>query len=368
MGLDALRGLAVVLMIQQHLGIWLWVGPTPGTTTFDYPVLLALNGLGGGAAPMFVVLAGVGCAMMLARRSGGVDRVLLLRGLTLIGFGYLLSAMTPSWFSWRSWYVLHLMGLGMCVVPLLRRMSNSALLALALALVALAPVFQALLGTPTYMHNARMAGWAGPVGTSELLSGGHLRLATVEGQFPIFPWMCLFVVGFVAGRWVVDKRFSALIRLGVVSAATGGLMVGMYFAGFDFATNLQRVFGFNIPFFPSTTSTILVVGGLVVAAIGAILEWEKRHPLGSGHLMVCLGRSSLTLLLVHVWLFREVRPFGLWKAFSPGDVAWMLTVVLVVVTLLSRQWKRIDYRYGAEWLLRVVGGLGASHKTGGGGA
>jgi len=362
LGLDALRGLAVLLMMQQHLGVWFWVGPdkAAGETNFHYPVLLAFNALGGGAAPMFIILAGAGCALLMARRSGSVDRMLVLRGLTLMAFGYLLNLLTPSWFSWRSWYVLHLMGLGMCLVPFLRRLSNRTLLGVALAIIVAAPLLQSWLETPKYMSNARMAGWVdGRPGTA-ILPGGALRLAAVEGQFSVFPWMALFVSGFVAGRWVLKQEFSRIIALGAISVAVGGLMLGLYFGKVGFARDLQRVFGFNIPFFPSTTSTILVIGGLVMLSIGAIFAFEKRRPLGSGHIMVCLGRASLTLLLLHVWVFRELRPGGLWKTLEPTDVALVMIPVILVFALLAQQWRKVDYRYGAEWLLRIAGGKSVS--------
>ena len=357
LGLDVLRGLAVVLMMQQHLGVWLWVGPNraQGETPMDYPLLLALNALGGGAAPMFIILAGIGCSLLGTRRTVGVDRTLVLRGFALMGFGYLLNILTPSWFSWRSWYVLHLMGLGMLLTPALRRLSSRSLLILATVVVALGPTLQTLLDTPTYMSNTRMAGWAGGGAGSEVLAGGHLRLAAVEGQFPIFPWLALFLGGLVAGRWVVAQRLRALLLCGGILAATGGVMLGLYALRVPFATAYQRVFGFNIPFFPCTVSTLLVVAGLVLLAITALFALERRRPFSSGNVMVCLGRASLTLLLVHVWLFREIRPWGLWKNLAPGEVAMVMVGIIAAATLGAWWWKRIGFRFGAEWLVRVIG-------------
>ena len=119
---DLLRGVAVLLMMEQHLGVWLWRGPAPGHRITDYPVLLGINILGGGAAPAFLMLAGVGAALFLGRaeRSSlrAARRVLGTRGVTILLFGYLLSLLTPSWFTLRSWYVLHLIGLSQLVIAL----------------------------------------------------------------------------------------------------------------------------------------------------------------------------------------------------------------------------------------------------------
>ena len=60
LALDALRGIAVFLMIEQHMGVWLWQGPGRGEVRLDYPLLVGFNALGGMAAPLFVSLAGGG--------------------------------------------------------------------------------------------------------------------------------------------------------------------------------------------------------------------------------------------------------------------------------------------------------------------
>src|SRR5688572_27488468 len=115
--LDALRGLAVFLMIEQHVGIWVWHGPARGETVWDHPILLGFNALGGGAAPLFVTLAGLGSALFVATDRPRTDITLVRRGLVLMLFGLALNFMSPSWFSWGSWFVLHMMGFAMALGP-----------------------------------------------------------------------------------------------------------------------------------------------------------------------------------------------------------------------------------------------------------
>ena len=72
--------------------------------------------------------------------------------------------------------------------------------------------------------------------------------------------------------------------------------------------------------------------------------------------MVTLGRSSLTLLLIHVVMFREwTRPLGLWHGMSASMTLVTLVTFTVFVWGLSAAWERAGYRYGAEWLLRRLG-------------
>lgn len=124
--LDAMRGVAVLLMIEQHVGVWLWRGPDPGTIRADYPFLVAFNAIGGYGAPLFIGLAGLGSALMCAANKPNVDQVLVRRGVALMGFGLLLNLITPSWFSWGSWFALHLMGFSMALAPLWRRQIGRA--------------------------------------------------------------------------------------------------------------------------------------------------------------------------------------------------------------------------------------------------
>ena len=70
-----------------------------------------------------------------------------------------------------------------------------------------------------------------------------------------------------------------------------------------------------------------------------------------------LGRASLTLLIAHVVLFREIsRPLGAWQAFGRGASLAIIAGWIVLCALLARAWQRGGYRFGAEWLLRRVGG------------
>jgi fucose 4-O-acetylase-like acetyltransferase len=96
---------------------------------------------------------------------------------------------------------------------------------------------------------------------------------------------------------------------------------------------------------------------IALAAIAGFAALDARGAFGPRHPLVCLGRASLTLLLLHVWLFREVsRPLGLWQANDAPTALAILLGFVVVATVAARAWARIDYRYGAEWCLRRLAG------------
>src|SRR6056297_3507867 len=165
LSLDALRGLAVMFMIGQHLVYW--VGAEL-STSFTLRIFGALGGL---AAPLFVTLSGLGSSLLSGRHENP-DRLLLGRGLLVMGFGYLLNLLTPHWFSMQSWYVLHLIAFGLLTAPLLRRAPNGLLFALVFITIAATVGVQDYLNTPLRLSNARMA--------ETVLPGGVLRLALAE--------------------------------------------------------------------------------------------------------------------------------------------------------------------------------------------
>ncbi|MGB1699465.1 MAG: heparan-alpha-glucosaminide N-acetyltransferase domain-containing protein, partial [Nannocystaceae bacterium] len=357
---DLLRGIAVLLMMEQHLGVWLWRGPDIGKRVLDYPVLFGINILGGGAAPAFLMLAGVGATLFLARTSGSSlsirRKVLVMRGLMILGFGYLLSLLTPSWFTLRSWYVLHLIGAAQVFSALLGRRPRVLALSCLFVLIA-TPIVQSLLSTPAHMTNIRMTGVDPARVSSGVLPGGHLRLALAEGQFPLLPWFAIFGWGALCGG-IVDREEAPrwLARRGAVLATFGGLMVASYHLfKFPFALAAPRIFKLNIPFFPCTPAFILLIAGVLTMLMGLLLRQERRGQLNFIGALCSLGRCSLSVLIIHVVVFRElVRPLGLWQACDVATASAILIMTLISSLWLARRWHRSQFRFGAEWLLRKL--------------
>jgi uncharacterized membrane protein len=348
LALDALRGIAVFLMIEQHVGIWLWQGPGRGQSQGNFPLLVGFNALGGMAAPLFVTLAGMGSALFAATQRPRTDVTLVRRGLVLMLFGLALNFMTPSWFSWGSWFVLHMMGLAMALAPVWRRLPNPALLvACGVVLVATVAV-QLWLPTPIPLHNDRMENTG--------LPGGPLRLALAEGQFPILPWLSFYLAGFVAGRLVQAGRMGRVALLGLAFAAVGGGGRLLLVSGVRHPW-LERAFELHLGFYPASVAIVgLLLGGALLLI--ALVAWvETRRPIAEGNPLVTLGRASLTLLMLHVVLFREAsRPIGWWRNLSAELALTVIFVFLALAIVGTRQWQRVGYRYGAEWLLRKLAG------------
>ncbi len=347
--LDALRGLAVFLMIEQHVGIWMWRGPAPGETLWDHPFLVVFNALGGGAAPLFVSLAGVGSALFVAGNRPRTDITLVRRGIVLMLFGVALNFMSPSWFSWGSWFVLHMMGFAMALGPIWRRLPSWGLLACCGAVLVATVLVRLWLDTPIPLTNQRMRDTS--------LPGGALRLALAESQFPILPWLTFYLAGFVAGRWLHVRRYGRVALLGLAFFVLGGTGHLLLRAGVLRGAFAHRAFEMHLGFFPASVAIVgLLLGGALVVIAG-VSALERNRPLRSNNPMVTLGRISLTLLMIHVPLFRDIsRPLGLWRGLDAELALAVVFGFFALALLAAVAWKRIDYRYGAEWLLRRIAG------------
>ncbi len=372
LGLDALRGIAVFLMIEQHLGVWLWEGPKLGESIANYPGLLVFNGLGGGAAPAFVTLAGIGSSLLAVKREArgeSPDKTSVMRGLAVLGFGYLLSTLAPSWFTLNSWFVLHLMGVGMLSMPLWRRLPTWALLGLGLGVLGGAGWLQVAFDVPLGLDNPYMAGRS-PLSPQTWTA---LRIALIEGQFPIFPWFSFFLAGVACGRWVDQRALGKIAALAGGIAGLGLVGVGLHF-GVPAAegTVLARSTALHVPFFPASPTLAALLLALVLLGIWAVMAWDQRRPMRADSPLVTLGRASLTLLIVHVWLFRELtrvdgwwqqhlaplrwlsRYTHWWHELSVGQTMAAIWGFVALAALASWGWQKLDYRYGAEWLLRKL--------------
>jgi len=424
-----MRGVAVFLMMEQHIGVWVWNSFASPSKFLEHPLFVGFNALGGGAAPLFVSLAGAGSALFAASRqsrwsASRIDATMMRRGLGVMAFGVLLSLLTPSWFSggdlrfpglpdvfgshglvpvvlasvivlgplrrrlfaghpqlgehapaWvmalvaagvfaayglsgvgvagvdpGSWFVLHLMGFAMLLGPLWRRLPTSALLGLAVAVLFLAAGVQEWLDTPPHIGNNRMRDSSMP--------GGAFRLASAEGQFPILPWLSLFLQGVVVGRWTAAAQWRRIHLLAGGSLALGVISAVLFWTVPALRAGVAFHFlRFDGIFYPCSPAYILLVGGLVMSVTAGVMAWERRRPLSADGVMVNLGRASLTLLLLHVWMFRELsRSVGLWSAFDAPAAFGVTMLAIGIYTLLAWQWRKVGFRFGAEWLLRKVAG------------
>lgn len=349
-GIDALRGIAVILMIEQHMGFWLWNMSGYTLKFLDHPFLIGFNAMGGYAAPAFITLAGAGTVFFVSRY-GPADIILVKRGIILLLFGYFLNITVSSWFTAGSWYVLHMIGFGLIVSTLLRRISNTWLFVIFAFILAFTVFIQYYLKTPGFLSNRHMSNYH--------LPGGVFRLAFAESQFPVFPWLSLFIAGIISGRYILKDKLKNILLTASFLLCFGILLTLPSLIDLEVAKKglPKMLFRIYLGFYPANPPIVLLLTSIVLFTIVIFIHINRKWTISEKNILVCLGRTSLTYLIVHVVFFRQIgRSLGIWHIFSSTTAMVIIITTLVIFAILAMQWRKAGYKYGAEWIIRKFGG------------
>lgn len=285
-GIDALRGLAVVLMIGANLAPYQLAQPYP----FWFRVWSSL------AAPLFVCLSGLMTGKAAAMRRQRPYSHHAKRGIVL----FALAAFVDVCF-WRitpfyHFDVLYLLGFLQLVAPRFACLPSWARLGLIVAVFGATEPLQQAIG---YRSKCSHVGF------------DILQAAFIDGWFPMFPWLGLGLVGTHLGALAVDLRQAKtqrrMLALGCVLMSAGGVY-------FDWThPQLQARGGYAELFYPPTMGFILCATGFWACSIVGMKALEKL-PIAT--LLAGLGRVALLLYMAHIAVIaRIIHPF-----LAPGTV------------------------------------------------
>ncbi len=339
LAIDALRGLAVLLMVQQHLGVWL-------VDRFAQPVAagyVLLNLTGGAAAPLFLFISGYSSSL------GRIKTVKSqwVRAFAILGLGVTLNLLTPSWFSIGSFYVLHLIAIWLFLVPLLRKCSVRTLLIFALASGTMAVLLQWHLHTPMVLRNPDLRNMN--------KAGGAFRLAIVEGHFPIFPWMMIPLFGMTTEKIISRTSDSKAAILGGILTFISALFFSSRWLMPNEMLRLPWRSINRIQFYPASLCFMLALSSLCIFLLLAFEYLKKRKKEVFLNWLVPFGRTSLSLLFLHIVLFREISAhLGFKKVFSPAQGLVIIIAFCAIWGLFAASWSKRQYRFGLEWLVRKL--------------
>lgn len=344
--IDALRGVAVILMVEQHLGFWFWDKTAITASMFsDYPLIVGINSLGGLAAPLFLTISGF-CSIRYLDSIRGRHLPIICRGLIILGYGYLLNLIVPSWFTPCSWYVLHIIGLCLVLAVFLNRFSTRKLIPAVFIIISIAALIQICLDTPLYIGNTRMGDCA--------MNGGVLRLVLAEGHFPVFPWLAFFISGMVACRWHRSGESKKIVTFSAV-LISAGLMItvpGVVLPEI-LSTPTGRIFTLIPNFYPAAPPITLLLMGTALLSLYFVLCVLKKVTLTDTNMLVNLGRISLTVLVLHAFIFRELfLIFGWRNIFGEGATILLIFLIIVAFGFISVIWRKRGFVFSLEWMMR----------------
>ena len=351
--LDALRGVAIILMVVNHTSRW-WIDRSMG-----WPRYYLVYGSMLLPAAIFLVLVGFCLPIPFRNRPlpplAAAWTRYLRRGLTIVLWGYALNALVfrdePVW----NGGVLHTIGL--CVILtapavwLVPRMSRrvAVLAAAVIVYAAFVPAVPAL------------SAW-----TARHVVAGQILFF----DFPLWPWLAAPLVGLVAGSTWLDARArgpESERRYFAVVAIIGLACLGWYVA-WESTWPTRPRFGFardivlNGHWTPRGTSLALIGGGLAMLLAGlywlAEVRGVRMRPL------VTLGQTALVLYFVHQIIAYTVVKEALGIRMTTWSTYWLANLGLLLGLLaFSRLWlvvsarirsARAARRTGAEQSLRTA--------------
>ncbi|WP_248124117.1 heparan-alpha-glucosaminide N-acetyltransferase domain-containing protein [Micrococcus lacusdianchii] len=353
-GVDAARGVALLGLAAVHV--------TDPATAAGHPDPLHLV-FSGGAAALFVTLAGVG----LALAAGGPEpvpataaAVLRRRTLRRAGVLFVLGLVCGALGTPVAVILCHYALLFLLALPLLR-LRGGALAALAGAWLVLGPVLvfglraagQALLGREEFLQGARL--WTSPAPTDLATPALLLTDLLVTGYYPVLSWGAFLVAGLAIGRLDLRApRTAALLAVGGVGAGAAALGVGAAVRGADgVVARIAAATGAA----PEELATTLLTGehrlawlipdplwlalatphggspleavralGWAVAVLGLCLLLSRRRGRAPGAgVLPGVGRLSLTLYVGHLVLLGALMAAGVpFRGLAAAAVLWML--------------------------------------------
>jgi uncharacterized membrane protein len=313
-GIDALRGFAVVTMIGANM--------VPYSINEPYPFWLRV--FASLAAPTFVLLAG----FMVGHAAVGRPRSMthrLKRAAELLLVAALVDHLIWGTAPFSTFDILYLIAFVLPITHAAQRLPRAAVLALA-ALV--------FVGTRPLQHHL---GYGREV-SDPLLD--RLQALMVDGWFPVFPWLGIGLVGSVVGalrRQRPELVARQLPRVALVCLTAG--IVRWWHA----RPMLPTRQGYAELFYPPSLAFTLTALGAALCLLGLMFRVQ--------HVAVCrvlavYGRASLLIYVLHlasitVVLERFVRARG-WSVFllSYAAHAVILWWIARLVTRHSHVWRR----------------------------
>jgi uncharacterized membrane protein len=201
LGLDNLRGLAILFMIIDHFS---------GYFLYRHLRSEIFLEIGAFAAPIFLFLVGTG--LIISKSHFNTNRQFLLhqlkRALIILAIGFSL------YFTWWGFEILHMIGL---------------MILITLPLLYLPKIVRVVTGFGIILLTPLLIDWLNPSGIS-LISGSivfiYIREMLTNGLYPIFPYLWYVILGTVVGELLLfDKKdfktdlFFILLLVFLVSTA-----------------------------------------------------------------------------------------------------------------------------------------------------
>ena len=376
-GIDALRGLVIVLMVLDHVRDYFhstaFIADPMALDSGD-PALFLTRWVTHLCAPTFVFLAGVSVWLQKAngKSPGDLSRFLLTRGLWLIVLEFTLVGLGFNFGWWIFAQVIWAIGFGMIVLAGLHRLPRTLVLAIGVAIL-VGHTAMNLIPPSTF----------GPLEPLWMMLAVRGALPTEAGLlivvYPAIQWTGILLLGYGLAGLLTDSGGLRRGRVALFATAFLALFaVGRWFnlAGFDtvpWTTQDSPLWSFfsiiSANKYPPSPSYVLLTIGLTFVLL--LLLDRLRGPMTS--VLLTFGRTPLFTYLLHIWIAHALALIvGMAMGFPPSaflnmiidpgrliELGWGFSLpgvylawaaILVIMYPLSRWFEGVKRRRRDWWL------------------
>jgi len=327
--LDWMRGLAVAIMIQCHT-----FNSFTRTDLREGGPYVLTQFIGGMAAPLFLLMAGMTTAFQMESLERRVPSPLRRWLISLKRAGYILTiAFTFRFTNWL-FSVPHA-GLGeLTKVDILNCMG------VGMAMLAVAAVFPSHARTRFAVGAGLLIAAVSPLMTNLPWSGTPALLQEYlvpgpgRGRFPFFPWAAYIAFGLAIGTIVKRAAAERFERLMQWSMLIGFSMIftGQYFS------NIPYSFYTNANFWTDSPALVVIRVGICLMIMAGAYLWTE-YCVGTGwSWMQAMGKNSLMVYWVHVMIVYGSLVHPIKRALSIPRSALATAVVTLMMVVMSALW------------------------------
>ena len=330
--IDALRGLAVLLMVLVHAAAT-WEPSLAGGFLFLGVIVSAGGGL---AAPLFVALLGWGLAqrtLTVRQRCWRAGCLMTCQVIVNMSAPHLFKPFTPG--------VLSLLGLAILTEPWWGRPFRSRDRAVRrftttfVTVIVLSVLTESLQGPSDWMR--RVAYDSFPVWVNH---------SVFTGLYPFFPWIVFACFGMTVARLSMSQRRTFFRNITAIGMATSvAVLVRSQLTDQPWALPTGEA---SLTFFPAN-APFLIAAMTGVAMLWWVAERVESTIVALSH----AGRASLTVYVLHFIpfaLFHEADTVHGWSATLTGVVVVAYTTGWIVLgTWLAR---RVPHLTIESWMKR----------------
>lgn len=314
--IDTLRGLVMIVMALDHVRDYVHYQIDPTDLAHASSSLFLTRWITHFCAPVFMLLAGTGAYLQLARGTSkrALARFLVTRGLWLI-FLELTVVRSLGWFFNFDYHlipflVIWALGAAMLVLAALIWLPTSVLLVVSVAAIAghnLLDNYTATSWVWNMVHEPTFI----PIG------GGH----AVAFLYVLVPWVFVMSLGFALGpvfTWPDDRRRRALLAAGAATCAAFVIIraINLYGDGHHWTSPLDFL---NCTKYPPSLDYLLMTLGPALLALVLFERWQGRVQ----RAIETIGRVPMFYYLLHIPLIHAIA-VALALA-SHGSAGWLFS-------------------------------------------